>query len=66
MKKHFFIRILMLVVVISAAVFVFAAVNASNIPAGSEECAQEKEDCIQPRTHSEFLLESLTRTLLAR
>ena len=65
MKKQFFLRILMLVVIISATVFVVAAVHAGTSSA-TEECAQEKEDCLQPRTHSEFLLESLTRTLLAR
>lgn len=66
MKKQFLIRILMLVVIISAAVFVVAAVHAGNNATTTEECAQEKDDCFQPRTHSEFLLESLTRTLLAR
>ena len=65
MKKQFFLRILMLVVIISAGVFVVAAVHAEKATA-TEECAQEKEDCFQPRTHSEFLLESLTRTVLAR
>jgi hypothetical protein len=66
MKKQFFIRVLMLVAIISAGVFVVAAVRADHPARTTDECSQEKEECFQPRTHSEFLLESLTRTLLSR
>jgi len=66
MQKQFIIRVLMVVMIISAAIFVVAAVNSSKTMAGTEECGQDKQDCLETRSQSEFVLEALTRNLLCR
>lgn len=58
----------MLAIAISAAVFVVAAASTRR-PATddtTEECSENKQDCMEPRTQSEYLLEALTRNLLGR
>ena len=67
MKKQSIIRIFLLVVVITAAVFVGAAVrNSSPLSNNTEECLQDKQECLDAKNQSEFLLESLTKHLLGR
>jgi hypothetical protein len=58
----------MLAVGISAAVFVVASASTSK-PLNedkTDECLQDKQDCMEAKTQSEYLLEALTRNLLGR
>jgi hypothetical protein len=67
MKKQSIIRIFMLVAIIAAAVFVVAAVRTNRPVSEGDECMQEdKQECVETRTQSEFLLEAITRNLLGR
>jgi hypothetical protein len=65
MKKQILIRVLMAAMIVVAAFFVIAAVRPDNNASATEECSQDnKEECLKTKSHSEFLLESITRHLL--
>ena len=68
MKKQSIIRIVMLAMAISVAVFVVAAASTIKPAAdqNTEACTQDKQDCMEPMANSEYLLEALTRNLLGR
>ncbi|MGB8193017.1 MAG: hypothetical protein WCF67_13900 [Chitinophagaceae bacterium] len=66
MKRLIPIRILMLVIVITVAVFVVAATRATPHVEPTEECIQNEQEGCEKKTQSEFLLESLTRNLMGR
>jgi hypothetical protein len=70
MKRQSFIRILVSMMIVITAVYVLAAAQRARVVADttSEECIKttsEDEEC-PTRTQSEFVLESLTRSLLGR
>ncbi|HEY0678419.1 MAG TPA: hypothetical protein VGD17_09035 [Chitinophagaceae bacterium] len=66
MKKQSIIQTFLIAVVITLAVFVVAAARTNTPLASQDECLQEKVECPESETQSEFLLESLTRNLLGR
>lgn len=65
MKKQLFLRILTVVIIITAAAFVVSAARTAKL-AQNEECVQGETECTETKSQSEFLLESLTRNLLGR
>jgi hypothetical protein len=65
MKKQLLIRIMTLVIIITAAFFVASAARTARL-AEKEECLQGESECTETKNQSEFLLESLTRNLLGR
>ena len=65
MKKQPIIRILLIAVIALSTVFMVAAFRSSATVTAEEECIlEDKNDCPESKTQSEFLLQSLTRTLL--
>jgi len=64
MKKQSILRMMIMAVIISAAFFVMAATASVRETNSKEDCTSEKS-CEQ-QAHSEFFLESLTRSLLTR
>lgn len=65
MKKQVLIRIMTLVIVITAAFFMVSAARTAKL-AQQEQCIQGESECTDMKSQSEFLLESLTRNLLGR
>ena len=63
MSKHLVIRLFMVAFLIGAGMFV-VAVRAGHPTAETEECRQDKTDCVEKESQSEFLLQGLTRKLL--
>jgi hypothetical protein len=66
MSKQLIIRLFMIAFIISAGLFVVAAVRTARPTAETEECNQDETECVDKSTQSEFLLEALTRNLLNR
>jgi hypothetical protein len=68
MKRQSFIRILVSMMIIIAAVYALAAAQQARVVADTnEECMQTTtEDGCPTKTQSEFVLESITRSLLGR
>jgi hypothetical protein len=67
MKKQSIIRIFLVVAIIAATVFVVAAMRTKTpLREGGDECMQDKQERVETRTQSEFLLEAITRNLLGR
>ena len=66
MKKQSIIRFLMLAIIVMATALVIASTRSEPVLANTDECTQQDaNECVETK-NSEFLLESLTRSLLSR
>jgi len=64
MKKQSMLRMVIMAMIISAAFFVMAATASVKETYSKEDCTGDKR--CEEQAHSEFFLESLTRSLLTR
>ena len=64
MSKSLIIRLFLVAFIVGAGFFVLAVGTHRPTNVETEECAQDKTDCMEKESQSEFILEALTRKLI--